>query len=221
MKQKRWGKIKNRAKRRRREAKRTVTLEASLKNACMLLRETFICDHDGWCNITVMEKRTPQQDANFNPYWGHITNPTYSPRSSRVMQPVGRFSTPHPPRVCVWQVTSVRTKEGSVAKCELLSSHFVTLFAAISPHFSRSPTCLHKWVWTHKWYAHKRSDTPKYTQARMREQQMKGQINQIMAETHLNSLFSGLATVLPTACHNKMCMRGRASKERRGTAVAI
>lgn len=146
------------------------------------------------------------------------------------MQPVGRSLCPSSPlcvcvsvRVCarVWQVTSVQTKEGSVAKCELFSSHFVTLFPAISPHFSRSHTCPLKWVWTHKWYAHKRGDRQKYTQARMREQHMKGQINQIMAETHLNSLFSGLATVLPTACHNKTCMRVWASGERRGTKVAI
>lgn len=42
---------------------------------------------------------------------------------------------------------------------------------------------------------------------------MNGQINQIIAETHLNSLFSGLATVLPTPCQNKkVCLRGE--KER-------
>lgn len=36
---------------------------------------------------------------------------------------------------------------------------------------------------------------------------MNGQINQIIAETHLNSLFCGLATVLPTPCQNKNCIR--------------
>lgn len=34
---------------------------------------------------------------------------------------------------------------------------------------------------------------------------MNGQINQITAETHLNSLFYGLDMVLPTPCQNKKC----------------
>ena len=47
---------------------------------------------------------------------------------------------------------------------------------------------------------------------------MNGQINQIIAQTHLNSLFFGLATVLPTPCQNKKCVcveRGRGEESQR------
>lgn len=42
---------------------------------------------------------------------------------------------------------------------------------------------------------------------------MNGEINQIIAVTHLNRLFSGLATVLPTPHHNGRC-KGRDQADR-------
>lgn len=44
------------------------------------------------------------------------------------------------------------------------------------------------------------------------EECMNGKINQIIAETHLNRLFFGLATVLPTPCQRKKCTRGKSGK---------
>jgi len=43
---------------------------------------------------------------------------------------------------------------------------------------------------------------------------MNGQINQIIAETHLSSLFSGLAPVRPPPCQNKKVCERRESGRR-------
>ena len=57
-------------------------------------------------------------------------------------------------------------------------------------------------------HAHDHADTHTYIQTDQWEEGVNGQINQIIAETHLNSLFSGLDMVLPTPCQNKTCVWG-------------
>lgn len=51
---------------------------------------------------------------------------------------------------------------------------------------------------------------------------MNGQINQIIAETHLNSLFPGLATVLPTPCQNKkfVCVERQREESKRDNILS-